>query len=104
MPLRPCLTAGCPRYAERRGRCRECNNLNDKSMRRAGRALYRSRRWQATRRAQLSDQPLCACGSLATDVDHIISLDDGGDAWSPDNLRPMCKACHSAKTRREQLA
>jgi 5-methylcytosine-specific restriction endonuclease McrA len=29
-------------------------------------------------------------------IDHVISLKDGGTNW-PSNLRPICKACNSAK-------
>lgn len=37
------------------------------------------------------------CGEIATEVDHIIELDAGGTN-TLDNLQPLCKACHQAKT------
>ena len=40
----------------------------------------------------------CAiCGGPADTVDHIIPRVKGGDMWSPDNLRAMCKSCNSSK-------
>lgn len=59
--------------------------------------------WQKLRRQILDDDPLCrVCRQqgrtrLATAVDHIKSKAKGGtDAL--DNLRPICDACHRAKT------
>lgn len=37
------------------------------------------------------------CGDVATDVDHVIELDAGGED-TIDNLQPLCNACHKAKT------
>jgi 5-methylcytosine-specific restriction endonuclease McrA len=40
----------------------------------------------------------CAvCNKPAHTVDHIIPRVKGGDMWSPDNLRAMCKSCNSSK-------
>lgn len=37
------------------------------------------------------------CGEIATEVDHILELDAGGSN-TLDNLQPLCKPCHQAKT------
>jgi 5-methylcytosine-specific restriction endonuclease McrA len=39
------------------------------------------------------------CGDRATDVDHIIELAAGGTN-TIDNVQPLCKPCHRAKTSR----
>jgi 5-methylcytosine-specific restriction protein A len=62
------------------------------------------RNWQRCRLAKLAADPLCAdcraAGRIAeaTEVDHV-----DGDVWNlaADNLRSLCKPCHSAKTVRE---
>lgn len=62
--------------------------------------------WQKLRRAVLADEPLCrACAAAgrtvaAADVDHIMARARGGTDERA-NLQPLCHACHSAKTRRE---
>jgi 5-methylcytosine-specific restriction enzyme A len=59
-----------------------------------------------TRKYVLDNEPLCrgcaAKGRLrrATQVDHIKRLVDGGNN-DPDNLQPLCKDCHDAKTATE---
>jgi 5-methylcytosine-specific restriction endonuclease McrA len=48
----------------------------------------------------LRRHPECAdCGREATEAHHIVPRAQGGsDRW--ENLMPLCKACHSARTRR----
>jgi 5-methylcytosine-specific restriction protein A len=52
----------------------------------------------------LISEPLCrVCAEQgitreATDVDHIIGIEDGGEALDLDNLRPVCKSCHQRLT------
>jgi 5-methylcytosine-specific restriction endonuclease McrA len=36
------------------------------------------------------------CLRYATAVDHVIARADGGDCWSPANLRAACRACNSS--------
>jgi len=56
--------------------------------------------WRKLRHKFLKAHPLCHCGQLATDVDHILAKAKGGkDEWS--NLRALCHRCHSAKTASE---
>ena len=53
--------------------------------------------WRRIRLQVLAEQPLCACGARATQVDHIIPLKDGGTNDRA-NLVASCKPCHSRKT------
>lgn len=70
------------------------------------RALYRVKRWQATRRTVLNRDILCrSCGhQVATDCDHIISArlvhdNYGLDAfYDPERCQGLCHPCHSSKT------
>jgi 5-methylcytosine-specific restriction protein A len=39
--------------------------------------------------------------TLATQVDHIVPLEDGGDPWADENLKSSCFLCHSMKTANE---
>lgn len=56
------------------------------------------REWRAIRAAFLAKHSRCAdCGTTASEVDHIISLRNGGTN-EPSNLRALCKACHARKT------
>ena len=41
------------------------------------------------------------CGKLAQEVDHILSLNLGGEIYDPLNCQALCKKCHLNKTRRE---
>lgn len=69
--------------------------------------FYNTQRWQNIRNAFISANPLCKlCDSkgiaiIATQVDHIIPIVDGGDPTSWDNLQGLCDTCHSRKTRQE---
>jgi 5-methylcytosine-specific restriction protein A len=62
-------------------------------------------RWRKIRLAVLADEPLCRmCHergriTAAQEVDHI----DGNSRNNErDNLRPLCKPCHSGRTARDQ--
>jgi 5-methylcytosine-specific restriction protein A len=60
-------------------------------------------RWAKLRAWVLSREPLCrACDAAGTvraaeEVDHVVPLFMGGSN-SEDNLQPLCKACHLAKS------
>ena len=61
--------------------------------------------WQRLRKMILNDKPLCADPFklhqgrpvVATDVDHIKPLRDGGTN-DAENLQALCHECHSKKT------
>ena len=63
--------------------------------------------WHKARRIQLADEPLCrlcaASGRTvpANDVDHIVPISLGGAELDPDNLRSLCRPCHSKVTARQ---
>ena len=70
--------------------------------------VYDEAVWQRLRKAILSKNPLCVnCNKVginekATDVDHIISIRNGGRKYHVDNLQPLCHRCHSSKTAKER--
>lgn len=62
------------------------------------------RRWKKRRlEILLRDSYICFyCGSDATQVDHIIPIAKGGDAYDGDNLVACCKPCNLAKGKRSK--
>ena len=102
MPTTLCLEPRCPNPSTYRGRCADHSRTNERATNRAGKAIYNTKRWQLTRRKVLSLQPLCPCGDLALDVDHIVPLSEGGEPYALSNLRGRCKSCHGKITRAAQ--
>jgi 5-methylcytosine-specific restriction protein A len=91
-----CIEPGCPDFAERRGRCHR--HLLDMERASSPRdSLYASKRWRVLRARVLTSAPICAaCGEeLATQVDHIVPIEDGGPVWKRSNLQGLCGGCHS---------
>jgi 5-methylcytosine-specific restriction protein A len=101
MPTRLCLNAGCPNPATYRGRCAEHARTTNRATHR-NRTIYNSKRWATTRSSVLFSHPLCPCGAIATDVHHIVDLEQGGDPWARANLQALCHPCHSRTTRQGQ--
>jgi len=105
MPTRLCChtTPPCPNPAVYRGRCTTHSRAREKQTHK-NKAFYNTKRWRMLRRQVLFDQPICAhCDdALATDVDHIKPIEQGGSTWDRANLQPLCTSCHSTKTRQEQ--
>lgn len=77
----------------------------ERTITRAGKATYNSKRWQMTRRAKLDRTPICErCNNeLATEVHHRTAIADGGAEYAMENLEALCKSCHSRETRGEQI-
>ncbi|MDF1720530.1 MAG: HNH endonuclease signature motif containing protein [Minwuia sp.] len=66
--------------------------------------FYDSRKWRAARLNVLARDPMCGsegCSNLATDVDHIRPIRDGGARLDGANLQALCHGCHARKTVRE---
>lgn len=77
------------------------------------RRIYRSARWLKLRGMKLRANPFCELAdvcvkrtghaAVATVVDHIKSTKEHPElAFTWENLRSACKACHDARTAREQ--
>ena len=67
-------------------------------------ATINSRRWAVVRRAVLERDGWRSrkCGRAGRlEVDHVVPLKRGGDAWALNNLQTLCRACHLAKTATE---
>jgi len=68
---------------------------------------WTGRKLQTWRKRILSREPLCrhcrAKGriALATEVDHLVPLECGGD-YTDDNAQPLCAACHVVKTAKDR--
>jgi 5-methylcytosine-specific restriction endonuclease McrA len=69
---------------------------------------YQTRAWRAVRALVLErDRHTCAvqregCTTVATTVDHIVSVSEGGDFYDPTNLRAACPHCNSSRGWRER--
>ena len=67
----------------------------------------KGRHLQKRRLRILAAQPLCVdCMAIervriAQEIDHRVPLAEGGQDVE-DNLQPLCKRCHAAKTERER--
>jgi 5-methylcytosine-specific restriction protein A len=111
-PKKPCGYSMCAALVEHGTRYCERHQAAD---RRRGREQDRARGsaamrgydrlWQRFRLVVLSERPLCEdCRSAgrrltpATEVHHVRALRDGGARLDPENVRALCKACHSKRT------
>lgn len=106
-PQRPCRAPGCPRvsssgwcerHAELAKRAEKERRRRAAARRPRGPREYDKRRWKNLRRMKLSNDPMCegaGCHAPATEVDH-----KDGDVTNRamENLRALCKSCHSKKT------
>lgn len=107
-PLKRCSYPNC-RNRVKSGRCDE--HKRDKQQDKArGTAAQRgyNHRWQIYRAEYLRHNPLCKMcndkGLLtpATVIDHIKPVEDGQSDplfWQASNHQPLCRDCHSYKTR-----
>lgn len=106
--LRPCAHPGCSALVER-GRCEKHKRESWRDYERERRpprdkVFYSSPAWRAARALVLAGEPLCReCAKAgrvvpAVQVDHVRAVKDGGAPFDPENLQPLCLACHSRKT------
>jgi 5-methylcytosine-specific restriction enzyme A len=108
--LRPCASQPCPELVVR-GRCtrhaKQAGYTERTAIGHRERAFYKTTVWRKTRTVFLAAFPFCAicerAGRLtvATEVDHVQAIRQGGDRLEWPNLQALCKPCHSAKTRKE---
>jgi 5-methylcytosine-specific restriction protein A len=63
---------------------------------------YWTYKWRKARAAFLGMHPTCAhCAKLATCVDHITPVREGGAFYDLDNWQALCTSCHAKKSGRE---
>lgn len=65
-----------------------------------------TRRASRLRKAKLRADPLCqmhGCRRLATEVDHVTPLAEGGARYDWANLASLCQQHHDEKTTRDAL-
>ena len=68
---------------------------------RAGRRIYKTKRWQAVRRAVFErDGWKCVlCGRMgALECDHRQPIVRAGDWFAMSNLQTLCRGCHIRKS------
>ncbi|AHD19525.1 HNH endonuclease [Rhodococcus pyridinivorans SB3094] len=104
MPTRPpraCAKCG-GKFTGPRCPCRKPWEGSERTGKSSG---VHSRRWRTLRAHLLQEHPLCtACHrAVATVLDHVVPVAEGGAMWDESNLAPMCKPCHDAKTAQEAL-
>jgi 5-methylcytosine-specific restriction protein A len=81
----------------------------DKSMKRLNpnKEIYWSYRWKKLTIRFKRNNPICVhcktSGRITAMevVDHILSINHGGDPWDERNLQPLCKKCHDKKSAKE---
>lgn len=109
-PQRNCTKPNCAGVVSR-GVCSVCGSKRPSRWRetvdnRSAHERGYGNTWRKLRRMVLAENPLCVeCQRIgrvtaAQEVDHIVPKHLGGpDDW--DNLQPLCRACHRAKTARD---
>jgi 5-methylcytosine-specific restriction enzyme A len=109
-PAKPCTRPGCGALTHERFCQQHQREEYRRQDERRGSASARGydARWRRLRAMVLAREPLCrlcrATGRVveAVEVDHIVRKRAGGRD-ELDNLQPLCRPCHSAKTARESL-
>ena len=71
--------------------------------------FYQSHRWRKFRKALLSDYPYCSeCLKEGKEIQavfikHIIPINQAGDPWDANNLKPLCCKHHNTSRRKTKL-
>jgi 5-methylcytosine-specific restriction endonuclease McrA len=101
-PPRPCAThpgilltpgVSCPRCQQQRDRQRPDHFR-----------FYTSAAWRVLRFQVLEEEPICPCGALTTDVDHVLPRRTHPQLeLVRSNLQAWCHACHARRTQNEKL-
>ena len=120
MPLKPptvCCHPGCGNLSQGRfcSAHEEVAEENRKEQyasydRKRGNSYQRGydERWRKVSKYYRTMHPICEyqirCkGALATEVDHVIPLDEGGLKYEWENLKSTCRRCHTAKTWQDKV-
>lgn len=105
-PATPCSQPGCPALTFDRfcsEHQREDNRNYERYQRDPAIAKRYGRRWRKIRATYITQHPLCEdCleqgrHTPVEEVHHVLPLEHGG-THSFDNLRSLCKPCHSQQT------
>ncbi len=99
-PPRQCPTCGARVPAGER--CPTCRPAWAK--RTASSSTGSTRKWRKLRAAKLNADPECetpGCLELATQVDHVVPVAEGGERYDPDNTMSLCVPHHREKTQQE---
>jgi len=99
-----------PRHGQKRVEANRKENQKEyNKTRRTGQAFYYSGLWRRVRNRYMRENPLCVeCKKkggyvvVAKIVDHIIPINEGGEALAIDNLQSLCQMHHNQKTARER--
>lgn len=104
---RPCSQTGCSVLVrDGTGRCAEHKRQAWAKKPNATKRIT-GRRLQSMRASLFARNPLCVecekrgLTTLATQRDHVISLEEGGQD-DPSNEQGLCDACHKVKSERER--
>lgn len=100
-PPHPCSYPGCEVLTTER-RCADHMRVLSKN-RRPTRRFHGTQQWRRCRNAYIKAHPICEMlikcqGDPASEVDHIVPIEDGGAPLDWENLQSGCKPCHSSKT------
>ena len=110
-PRRVCTHPGCPDPPRPgKGMCvehyREYERERSRRRREKTRGVYKKRIRAMRRKQAFGRDPFCAwvfqdgtrCQRLGEELDHVVPLDAGGDAYSAKNLQLLCAEHHRLKT------
>jgi 5-methylcytosine-specific restriction endonuclease McrA len=122
--LRPCTGPGCRTLIRQGPRCDACERLRHRAIdarRGSSSARGYGAVWRRVRAAVLSAAPawwrdaagvvrgagplcvMCSAAGLVVEAVEVDHVDGNARNNAADNLRPLCKACHSARTMRDQV-
>jgi 5-methylcytosine-specific restriction endonuclease McrA len=85
---------------------REYERERSRRRREKTKGTYKRKIWAMRRKQAFESDPFCAwrfkdgtrCQRLGEELDHVVPLDTGGDAYSPSNLQLLCAEHHRLKT------
>lgn len=103
MPVRCksiCVHPGCNTLT-RSGRCNKHKARPDDRLSAKARGYGHS--WTRLRNVYIRNNPVCelkvkCTGAAAVEVDHKLSIANGGERLDESNLQSVCKRCHAWKT------